>query len=149
MRLFIAMPSTQQYDKQLGYSNIPGSLMIESQEGYSHILYNKLGFNDDDPDASLKHKVFIIGDSYTEAIQLDKSLSYPSLLESALKNDSYDIIKIARDSYVPFHYPILSNRLYNEYNPEFTIVQFGSHSVSDLYGDNIKVQYDDLGNIKH
>ncbi len=141
LRLFISQPSTQQFDDELGYTNIPGSQMIESQEGYGFITFNSLGFNDYDPNNHFSRKIFIIGDSYTEALQLDNEFSYTTLLEKHLESQKIDIIKLARDSFVPLHYPIVSNRYFNKYQPELTIIQFGSHTLSDLYGDNITIKY--------
>ena len=147
LRLAISMPSTQQYDSQLGYTNIPGSKMIESQEGYSHIKFNKIGFNDDNPDDSLPRKVFVIGDSYTEAFQVPITRGYVGLLQDEFKEKGIDIIKLARDSFWPIHYPIISSRFYNRFKPEFTIIQTGSHTLTDLYGGNLSIDYSENGEI--
>lgn len=143
LRLFISKPSTQQYDDELGYTNIPDSQMIESQEGYGFITFNKIGFNDHDPNAHFSRKIFVIGDSYTEALQFDNEFSYTSLMEEALAPQKIDLIKLARDSFVPLHYPVISSRYYDQYEPEFTLLQLGSHTLTDLYGDNINIQYRD------
>ena len=146
LRLIISMPSTQQFDGELGYTNIPGSQMIESWEGYSHITFNRIGFNDDDPDDAIERKVFVVGDSYTEAFQLDKKLGYTSLLENKLTET--DVIKLARDSFWPLHYPIVSNRFYDDFTPELTILQLGSHTLSDLTAENISIAFHDNGDIE-
>ncbi len=141
LRLFISKPSSQQYDAELGYTNIPGSKMIESMEGYSHVTFNKSGFNDADPDVNLPRKIFVIGDSYTEATQLDYTLGYTSLMEQALAPSGVDIIKLARDSFLPLHYPVVSRRYYAKYQPELTILQLGSHTPGGLYGSDISIKY--------
>jgi len=141
LRLFISKPSSQQYDDELGYTNIPGSQMIESLEGYNFVTFNKIGFNDDDPNDGFNRKIFVIGDSYTEAFQVNHTLCYTSLMEKALESEKIDIIKLARDSFLPLHYPIVSNRYFDQYRPELTILQLGSHTLSDLYGDNIVIEY--------
>jgi len=140
------MPSTQKYDSKLGYTNIPFSTFIESQEGYSTTTFNSLGFNDFEPDDKLDNKIFVVGDSYTEAFQVDTSLGYTSILEKLI-DESTDVIKLARDSFMPFHYPILSDRYHDRFNPKVTIVQFASHTVSDLYEDNVKLNIDENGDI--
>jgi len=147
LRFVISMPSTQQYDSKLGYTNIPYSEFIESHEGYSKTTFNSLGFNDFEPDDKLDRKIFVIGDSYTEAFQVDKSVSFTSILENLISDQSTDVIKLARDSFMPFHYPVLSDRYYDRFKPEVTIVQFASHTVSDLYEDNVKLIIDNKGNI--
>ncbi len=141
LRLFISKPSSQQYDIELGYTNIPGSNMIESMEGYSHVTFNALGFNDADPDINLPRKIFVIGDSYTEATQLDYTLGYTSLMEQSLASSGVDIIKLARDSFLPLHYPIVSRRYYSEYQPELTILQLGSHTLGGLYDGDVSIKY--------
>ena len=141
LRIFISKPSTQQYDDQLGYTNIPGSRMIESIEGYSHITFNSIGFNDDEPIDTIKRKIFIIGDSYTEAFQVNRSNGYVALMDKVLNKNNIDAIKLARDSFVPLHYPLISNRYYHLYKPELTILQLGSHTLSDLYDDNFSISY--------
>jgi len=141
LRVFISKPSTQQYDEILGYTNIPGSKMIESMEGYSHITFNSLGFNDDEPIKSIKRKIFVIGDSYTEAFQVNRSNGYVALIDKVLNKNNIDTIKLARDSFVPLHYPLISNRYYRLYSPEFTILQLGSHTLSDLYGEDFSISY--------
>ncbi|VAW65916.1 hypothetical protein MNBD_GAMMA09-221 [hydrothermal vent metagenome] len=141
LRAFISQPSSQQYDSELGYTNIPGAKMVESLEGYSHVTFNQLGFNDAEPQKELIRKIFIIGDSYTEAFQLDVSLGYTSLLENALAPSGIDIIKLARDSFLPLHYPVVSDRYFDMYEPELTILQLGSHTLGGLYGENISITY--------
>jgi len=148
LRIFISKPSTQQYDLELGYTNIPGSQMIESLEGYSHVTFNKLGFNDKDPDENLKRKIFIMGDSYTEAFQVDYTLGYTAIMEKMLRQDDIDVIKLARDSFLPLHYPIVFNRYYEQYKPELTLLQLGSHTPGGLYDENSSIKYDQKGEIE-
>lgn len=141
LRVFIIKPSTQQYDEELGYTNIPGSKMIESMEGYSHITFNSIGFNDDEPIDTIKRKIFVIGDSYTEAFQVNRSDGYVALIDKIFNKNNIDAIKLARDSFVPLHYPIVSSRYYHAYKPELTIIQLGSHTLGDLYDDDISISY--------
>ncbi len=141
LRLFISQPSSQQYDRELGYTNIAGARMVESFEGYSHVTFNQLGFNDAEPRNDRVKKIFVIGDSYTEAFQLDVTLGYTSLIEKALASPRIDVIKLARDSFLPLHYPIVSERYYDAYKPELTILQLGSHTLGGLYNENITIEY--------
>lgn len=141
------MPSTQQYDSKLGYTNIPHSTFIESQEGFSKTTFNSLGFNDFEPIHKKDRKIFVVGDSYTEAVQVDKSLGYTSILENIISDEATDVIKLARDSFMPFHYPIITDRYYDRFKPNLTIVQFASHTVSDLYEDNVNLNFDNDGEI--
>lgn len=141
LRIFISMPSTQQFDSELGYTNIPESKMIESTEGYSHVTFNSLGFNDDEPVKDINNKIFVIGDSYTEAFQVDRAHNYVSLMDKVLNSNNLDAIKLARDSFVPLHYPIVSDRYNLKYKPALTIVQLGFHTLSDLYSENFSISY--------
>ena len=147
IRAFITMPSTQLFDPDFGYTNTPGKTLIESMEGYGVNTFNSLGYNDDEPDIKLSRKVFLLGDSYTEALQIDRNKDYAHLLQQMVSKDNVDIIKFARDSYIPYFYPLIYNKYQKKFHSDLTVIQLGSHTISDLYLDYVNVQYNDVGEI--
>lgn len=154
LRFLISSPCRQVVDKNLGYLNIPNSHYVESMEGFSRTTFNSLGFNDNEPMASENsdRKIFVVGDSYTEGFQVNKNKNYAQILENILNADKnskkIDIIKICRDGFIPIHYPEIIKRYYDKFHPEMIIVQFGSHSVHDLYSNEVKIDYDENGKIR-
>jgi hypothetical protein len=153
-RLFISSPCTQIFDNELGYINQPRLEYLETMEGYSRTRFNSLGFNDEEPMQKNEgtRNIFIVGDSYTEAFQVAKGKCYTQIAEDLVNlkpplNKNIDIIKIARDGFIPIHYPIVINRFIERFNPEFIILQFASHSGGDLYSKDLEAAYSIKGEL--
>lgn len=78
-----------EYDKFTGYRLRPGFSGCYTTEGESQLKINSFGMNDDEtsvykPDD--RFRVAVLGDSFTEAVQLDQSLGFPYLMERELSN---------------------------------------------------------------
>jgi hypothetical protein len=152
-RLLISSPSTQIFDNELGYLNKPFSNYLETMEGYSRTRFNSLGFNDQEPMKNEDtRRIFVVGDSYTEAFQVDKVNCYTQIAEDMVNlkqplNKKIDIIKIARDGFVPVHYSIIISRYIERFKPEIIFLEFSSHSGGDLYSTEIKAAYNGAGEL--
>ncbi len=147
LRLFIMSPCTQLYDDDFGYRNKPNTRFIESFEGYSTGIFNQFGFNDLPPmkNDNVRH-IFIVGDSYTEAFQLNIKKQYPQILEDKYNelfpDKPIDVIKLCRDGFMPVHYFKLIDRYISKINPELIVLQFGYHSGSDLFSNEVEPVFD-------
>ncbi len=73
---------------ELGYAGRPNLNGIQTQEGYSHLVLNDLGFHDvshrQEKDAGV-FRVAVLGNSHTMATQVETSETYVSKLGEALK----------------------------------------------------------------
>ncbi len=82
-------PFFKQWDPVYGTVNRPHARAIFTQEGYSHVKLNSLGFND--PERSLGksagRRILVLGDSMTEALQVEQSENFCALVEKSLRAD--------------------------------------------------------------
>jgi hypothetical protein len=152
-RLFISSPCTQIFDNELGYINQPCSEYLETMEGYSRTRFNSIGFNDQEPlKDNVNKRIFIVGDSYTEGFQVQKEINYAQVAEDSLNASDFlskkiDIIKLARDGFIPVHFPIVISRYIETLKPELIFLQFSSHSGGDLYSKEVKATYSEAGEL--
>ena len=126
---------------------MPNASYLESNEGYASTKFNSIGFNDREPLLGKGlNRIFVVGDSYTEAFQVTKEKGYVQLLENYLnkqgKEHTFDVIKIGRDGFYPAHYPFAIDRFFSTYSPDMILLQFGSHSSGDMYADDVLVSYE-------
>lgn len=96
VRLFVTAPSNHIFDPEIGFRYRPYTELFLATEGFARNKVNALGINDDeyDPNKRLK-KAIVIGDSYTEARQVDRQANFTSLAEQNLA--AWDIINAGRD----------------------------------------------------
>jgi len=79
-------------DKTLGYAHTPNiSFDFKTEEWESHISFNEQGFRG--PLLSKKKdSIFLIGDSFVEAVQLKEGLTARSKLQNLLSDKSYSYV---------------------------------------------------------
>jgi hypothetical protein len=87
------------YDENVGALNQPGYSDIFSSEGFSHFSINSEGWRDIDraikkPEGT--YRIAIVGDSYIEALQVERESMITSILENILSSKSsshsYEVI---------------------------------------------------------
>jgi hypothetical protein len=145
-RFFISTPCTQVYDPVLGYINKPFGRYVESMEGHSVIRFNSLGWNDYEPLRGKDvRRIFVIGDSYTEAFQVCRDKAYVQVAEQLLNSypgrTRIDLISLGRDGFTPLHFPTVIGGLIGKFEPEITVLQFSGFSGDDLYSNDVSAEY--------
>jgi hypothetical protein len=83
-------------------------------EGFSRIKLNNLGMRGEDisPKQKNEHRVLILGDSYTKAVQVSDNKTYSYLLQKEIKNKfklNFNTINAGRDGASPAYYIHLTN----------------------------------------
>lgn len=78
-------------DPEVGFSLFPGKHVTWRKEGFSRVKFNRFGMQDRDysleKPANTK-RIAVIGDSYVEALQVDRDKNFCSLLERNLNKRS-------------------------------------------------------------
>jgi hypothetical protein len=151
-RLFISTPCTQVYDPVLGYVNMPFGRYVESMEGYSVTRFNSLGWNDREPLRDNKvRRIFVIGNSYTEAFQVYRDRAYVQIAEQLLHDQQeklhVDLMRLGRDGFTLLHYPVIIDRLMGRFKPEIIVLQLSAFSGDDLYGNDVLSEYNKHGRL--
>jgi hypothetical protein len=101
---------------------------IQGTEGYSRSKINSLGMRSNEITKKGKNEIRILalGDSYTEAFQVDESNTYTQILEEELKSKTskkLNVINAGRSGGSPAHYIHLSNFYNKNINQDYTIIQ--------------------------
>jgi len=94
----------------LGRINKAG-IAVQGEEGFSRIKLNNLGMRGGDisPKQKNEHRVLILGDSYTKAVQVSDNKTYSYLLQKEIKNKlklNFNTINAGRDGASPAYYSV-------------------------------------------
>lgn len=79
-------------DSDIGYSLFKNKNVTWRREGFSRVRFNSYGMQDREyPVSKPSHtrRVAVVGDSYVEALQVDRSENFCSLLESSLNKSKF------------------------------------------------------------
>ncbi len=138
-RLWLTSPSGQLHDAELGWTWRPGAEVFNGSEGGARIQINGLGMNDAEVGVVPpgRRRVLVLGNSFTEALQVPASANFTSVLES-LETD-LDVVNAARSAMGPAHYPILAGRHAPPLAPDVILVAVGAGDVDHVMGPTTAV----------
>lgn len=109
LRSWVTSPSRQHFDAELGWVYQPHATLLSTREGGAHIVLNELGMNDSpllaEPDVC---RVLVLGDSYTEALQLPTESNFVELAED---KTGLDLVNAGRSGLSPPQYVVLALRV--------------------------------------
>jgi hypothetical protein len=126
LRFFIASPSTTEPDPQFEYFQRPYSRQVFSSEGYSRTRLNRFGFNDTDPlPYRPRLRALIVGDSFTEAMQVYPDQNFGSIAQS--KVDGLEVCNAGRSGWGPPDFAAFVKLRAAEFTPDVLVIQ-----VNDL-----------------
>lgn len=126
VRAFISSPLSTQADEELGWVYRPNAIVFQTKEGWATPRMNSLGYNDDEiPVTGVARRVLVVGDSYTEALQVDRADNFCSLAEKHMPETL--LFNAGRSGLSPVHYPVVARRLAGEVRPDC-----GCHSVVEI-----------------
>ena len=138
IRVFILSPSNHIYDPDIGFRYRPHSELFLGTEGFARNEVNSLGLNDDEYNPNSKNKkMIVLGDSYTEAKQVDRKYNFTSLAESELQN--WDVINAGRDGLHIINTYDVAKKLSSIVHPDLLVLVVSNGDyINDLSHRNIK-----------
>jgi lysophospholipase L1-like esterase len=133
VRLFLNSPSRQTHDDELGFSYIPNSTVFRTKEGGARIRINRLGLNDGEiGNKENRTRLLVLGDSQTEALQLDQELNFTSVAEKI--DPTLDVVNGGRSGLGPLDFVLMQKRL-GVVEPSLCVLVLHTGDLSDL--DNV------------
>lgn len=140
LRILILNPAATQEDPILGWVYKPGAEILHSSEGYARNTLNSLGLNDQESDLlpSPIYRVLLMGDSYTEAFQVERSHNFSEITQ---RKSCSTVINTGRSGATPLHYPEIARRLAS-LHPQMGVIVFSAGDISDLRQAKYKIEYD-------
>lgn len=141
LRLFIISPTSTIPDEGLGWKYRPHAKILNANEGYSRNTINSAGLNDEELRSdSFKQKIIVLGDSYTEALQVSQSMNFTSIAEQ--KASCLDVLNAGQAGRNPVHYPLILERLATNTSFDKIVVVFSASDLDDLSKQNFKIAFD-------
>jgi len=114
-------------DSEFGKLNTPNRDVLWGLEGFSSFKTDSLGFNNNKYDMIKKKKrILVIGDSFTEAIHVNREDNYCSKLKDLLGSE-YEVINLGLIGQSIADYINNANNFNNLLNPDFVIIQVTSY----------------------
>ena len=132
LRLWIATPSTTEPDPQFAYFQRPYSRQVFSSEGYCQTRVNGFGLNDNDPlPRKPPLRALLVGDSYTEAMQVEPSQNYGSVAESRV--DGLEVCNAGRSGWGPPDLVAFARLRGGEFAPDVVVVQLNDRDLEEFF----------------
>jgi lysophospholipase L1-like esterase len=101
-------------------------LYVQGKEGYGRTLLNELGLRDpsleQQPLQENEHNVLVLGDSYTQAMQVSDEVAFPQHLNDLLSEDTR-VINAGREGASPADYIALEEYNKTIFQPDVVVVQ--------------------------
>lgn len=133
LRQWVLTPSRQTFDPQLGFTYLGDREILHTNEGRARIRLNGLGLNaaplqEIRAAADRMPTVLVLGDSYTEALQVRRERNFVSLAAQAAE---LNLINAGRSGLGPLHYPALFTRLRDTIAPDALIICLTQGDIAD------------------
>ncbi len=146
VRAFITSPLQTLPDKDLGWVYKPYAEIFQTAEGWATNRLNALGYNDEDIQPSdVRPHFLVLGDSFTEALQVVREKNFCSLTEKRLQEVA--IVNAARSGLSPVHYPVIANRITKVVRPDMIILVLTTGDSNDIQSGNFVVLRDHEDNV--
>jgi len=134
--------STYTADPVLGWALRPGAGAWETEEGFAWSKINSFGYRD--RERSLKkpgndYRVAVVGDSYTEARQVDMGKGFTALTEADLNrsrclgNSTVEVLNFGVPGYGTAQELLQLRERVWQFKPDMIVLQF--HAGNDLYNN--------------
>ncbi|HKI84268.1 MAG TPA: SGNH/GDSL hydrolase family protein [Candidatus Krumholzibacteria bacterium] len=132
LRFFIASPSTTEPDPQFEYFQRPYSYQVFSSEGYSRARANRFGLNDDDPlPRKPPLRALLIGDSYTEAMQVYPSQNFGSVAQSLVKG--LEVCNAGHSGWGPPDLIAFAELRGPQFHPDVVVIQLNDLDLQEFF----------------
>lgn len=133
LRLWVLTPSRQTFDTELGFTYQANQDILHTGEGRARTTLNSLGLNA--PPLDLIHAaaqnqptVLVLGDSYTEALQVPRDKNFVSLAAQA---SGLNLVNAGRSGLGPLHYPAMLAQLKTDIAPDALIICLTQGDIRD------------------
>ena len=131
LRTWIATPSTTEPDPQFEYFQRPYSRQVFSSEGYSRTRLNRYGFNDADPlPQKPRLRALIVGDSFTEAMQVYPDQNFGSIAQSEV--DGLEVCNAGRSGWGPPDLAAFVELRAAQFDPDVIVIQFNDLDLQEF-----------------
>ncbi len=115
-------------------------LYVQGKEGYGRTVLNELGLRapsfQEEPLQAGGQRVLVLGDSYTQAMQVSDNEAFPQRL-NALLGDYTQVINAGREGASPADYIALAEYNQQTFNPDVVVVQLNEGDFTkDLLSEN-------------
>jgi hypothetical protein len=101
-------------------------LYVQGKEGYARTLLNELGLRapllQDEPLQASRQRILVLGDSYTQAMQVSDEAAFPQHLNDLL-GDYTQVINAGREGASPADYIGLAAYNQQTFNPDVVVIQ--------------------------
>jgi hypothetical protein len=145
-RLFITSPAGTIPDAEIGWVYKPHTKIFHTHEGWAVNEINSLGFNDRELIvAQDKREVLVLGDSYTEALQVPQSENFTSLAE--IEVPCVDVINAGRSGLSPVQYDVLSKRFFKAVPISQVIAVLNVSDMQDILNSDAELARGPTGDI--
>lgn len=139
LRLLPLPINTTVPDETLGYVHVPGlRRMVSDSESGRRVLFeaNRYGFRDDSWDPAAHPSVMVVGDSYVDAMQLEKQERFTELLAEELSRDgtSWQVLNMGVGGTGPEVYVERVREFFPVFSPEYVVVAISN--PSDVHNPN-------------
>ena len=143
-RWFLTSPSAQDFDPELGWKWRPGATIFNAAEGGARLTINEHGLNDDPiGDKAGRYRMAVLGNSFTEAIQVPREENFTSQTE---RMTGADVINLGRSAMTGAHYPIVMRR-FAWLEPDLIVVAVGQSDLVNILSGRVEVERDAAGTI--
>ena len=124
-------------DEELGYTLRPGAEGVYRREGLSHVLINSDGLRDREHAKEKPAGVFriaVVGDSYAEALQVEQSQAFWSVMERRLaecpqfRGRAVEVINFGVSGYGTAQELLTIRRKVWQYSPDLVILAFTTNN---------------------
>jgi lysophospholipase L1-like esterase len=131
VRLWLASPSTALPDWRCGWALPPHARIVTSIEGWSSTRTNSMGLLDDElrvPRARIR--AVLLGDSYTEALQVARRDNFGSVAERRVPG--LEVVNIGYSGCSPADYADWLEECGPRLAPDIVVVQLNEGDIADL-----------------
>lgn len=148
--------SPEVQDPLLGLKRTPNSTLVMGTEGYTRLVTDELGYNNDHISTikTNKFRILTIGDSVTESIQVGREKNYSSLLQQGLNSGGakFEVFNLGQPGRGIPDYITYGPAFYQTFSPDLVIIKidFNDFLVDAVsrYNENYIVQQEDKFVIK-
>jgi hypothetical protein len=149
VRIFSPSQVPWQRHEILGHSHVPGKRGIYRNKGFSApFQFNSEGWRDREypfEKAEGTFRIIVLGDSFTEALQLPVEQSFPKLLEARLNRDGsrpFEVINMGVGAFSTDQQYLALKHFGARYHPDLVLLAFCVEN--DIYGNLLELRGDPL-----
>jgi len=150
---FFTIPLAYHHDPSLGWMPQPNSVQFSTEEGYAVCHYNEFGFRDESigPKQPNEWRIAAIGDSYTEAHQVDNSQTFTFRLNQLLQESAPDNLRVrvlngGRDNTTPAYYVHSAARYKQIFAPDWVVIVIHDKNWLKIFDAEREIYYRTEGN---